>query len=144
MGVGKNFCIHLGDLGSRSLNYRCGTQFTLPNDRYKLGIYIPLIMFSAWLNFGEILPIFSDFFRQILNLFSPVEPSICHILGMVCPIDVKQKENESTGCCADWNSFDRDLWHRLFKVKLYLGNGGPDCHGTKGTKGTMSGWAIDT
>ena len=41
------------------------------------------------------------FFCKILNPFSPVEPSICHILGMVGPIDVKQKGNESTGCYAD-------------------------------------------
>ena len=33
--------------------------------------------------------------------FSPVEHSICHILGMVGPIDVKQKGNESTGCYTD-------------------------------------------
>ena len=61
-------------------------------------------MLSTWLNFGEILlkkNIFSDFSRKILNLFSAVEHYICHILGMVGPIDVKQKGNESTGCYAD-------------------------------------------
>ena len=30
-------------------------------------------------------------------------------------------------------TFDRDLWPWIFKVKLYLENGRPDCHGTKGT-----------
>ena len=35
---------------------------------------------------------FSEFFGKILNPFSPVELSICHILGMIGPINVKQKE----------------------------------------------------
>ena len=35
---------------------------------------------------------FLRFFRRILNLFSPVEHSICHILGMVGPIDVKKRK----------------------------------------------------
>ena len=30
-------------------------------------------------------------------------------------------------------TFDLDLWPWIFKVKLYLGNGRSDCHGTKGT-----------
>ena len=30
-------------------------------------------------------------------------------------------------------TFHLDLWPWIFKVKLYLGNGSPDCHGTKGT-----------
>ena len=61
------------------------------------------MMLSTLLNFGEILPEFflSDFLRKILNPFSAVEHYICHILGMVGPIDVKQKGNESTGCYAD-------------------------------------------
>ena len=29
-------------------------------------------------------------------------------------------------------TFDLDLWPWIFKVKLYLGNGRPDCHGMKG------------
>ena len=37
------------------------------------------------------------------------------------------------GCCTDWGTFDFDLWSWIFKVKLYLGNGRPNCHGTKGT-----------
>ena len=32
---------------------------------------------------------FNDFYHKILNLFSPVEHSICYILGMVGPIDVR-------------------------------------------------------
>ena len=57
-------------------------------------------MLSTWLNFGEILIelidwsakiFFCEFFRKILNPFSPVEQFICHILGMVGPVDVKQK-----------------------------------------------------
>ena len=47
-----------------------------------------------------------------------------------CP-DVKHKGNESAGRCAGWGTFD--LYHWPWKVKLYLGNGMPDCHGTKGT-----------
>ena len=68
----------------------------------KLGRYIPLIMLSTWLNFSEILPriFFSEFLRNILNPFSPVERYICHILAMVGPIDVKHRGNESTGCYA--------------------------------------------
>ena len=68
-------------------------------------------MLSTWLNFGEILP---QFFLAILSLdfksLFLVEPSICHILRMVCPIDVKQKWNESTGCYADYGNIDLDLW----------------------------------
>ena len=45
--------------------------------------------------------------------------------------DVKHWGNEPTRCCADWGSFDIDLWPWIFKVKLYLGNGRRDCHGTK-------------
>ena len=43
----------------------------------------------------------NDFVRKILNPFSPVEHSICHILGMDGSIYVKQKGNESIGCYAD-------------------------------------------
>ena len=76
-------------------------------------------MLTTWLNF------FSEFFRKILDPFSPVELSICLISGMVGPIDVKQKGNESTGCYTDKGTFDLDLWPWpwIFKVKLYLGNG---------------------
>ena len=54
-------------------------------------------------NFGEILKkkFCSDFFRKISNPFSPVEHSICHVLGMVGANDVKQKGNESTEYYAD-------------------------------------------
>ena len=48
-----------------------------------------------------------------------------------CP-DVKHKGNESTRHCTDWGTFDLDRWPWIFKVRLYLGNGKPDCHGTKG------------
>ena len=53
-------------------------------------------MLSTWYNFEGILP--KTFYLEILikisNPFSPVEPSIWHILGMVGPIDVKPKGNE--------------------------------------------------
>ena len=47
---------------------------------------------------SPLLCVFSYIFRKILNPFFPVEHSICHILGMVGPNDVKQKGIESTGC----------------------------------------------
>ena len=56
-----------------------------------------------------------------------------------CP-DVKHKGNESTGCCADWGTCDLCLWLSIFKVRLYLGNGRPDCHGTKGTVVNRMPW----
>ena len=37
-------------------------------------------------------------------------------------------------------TFDLHLWPWIFKVKLYLGNGCPDCHGTKGTGVNMMPW----
>ena len=73
--------------------------------------------------------------------FSQVEHAICYILGLVGPIDVKQKGNELTGCYADYCTFDLDLWPWIFKVKLYLGNGRPDCHGTKGTGVDRMPWS---
>ena len=56
---------------------------------------------------------------------------------------------ELTGGCADWGTFDLDLWSWIFKVKLYLGNGRPDCHGMNGkkqlrgeSKGSSAEWGI--
>ena len=43
----------------------------------------------------------ANFYVKFQIRLSLVEPSICYILGMVGPIDVQQKENESTGCYAD-------------------------------------------
>ena len=37
-------------------------------------------------------------------------------------------------------TFDLDLWSWIFKVKLYLGNGRSDCHGTKWTWGDRVPW----
>ena len=48
-----------------------------------------------------------------------------------CP-DVKHWGNESTGRCADCGTFDLEFWPWIFKVKLYLRNGRPNCHETKG------------
>ena len=94
------FGIHLGDLGSRSLS---GTEFTLspqlsencPSNRYKLGRYIPLVMFSTWINLWGILP--ETFFECIFFVklqigFSLGKHSICYILEMVGPINVRHKE----------------------------------------------------
>ena len=49
--------------------------------------------------------------------------------------DVKHDENKSTGCCADRGTFDLDLWPLIFKVKLYIGNGG-----TNGTVVDRTPW----
>ena len=46
------------------------------------------------------------------------------------PIVMERKGRESIGC-PDVKHFD--FWPWIFKVKLYLANGRPDCHGTKGT-----------
>ena len=43
---------------------------------------------------------------------------------MVGPIDVKQKENESTGWYADEGAFDLDLWPWIFKANCISGMGG--------------------
>ena len=56
-----------------------------------------------------------------------------------CP-DVKHKGNESKGRCADWGTFDLCLRPWIFKVKLYPGNGRPDCHGTKDMGVNMMPW----
>ena len=66
---------------------------------------------------------FSKFLRKILNPFSPGEHSICHILGMVGPIDVKQKGNESTGCYADMGTLTFDL--EFSGSNCISGMGGP-------------------
>ena len=99
----------------------------------KLGRYIPhgFHLIKLWRISAK--SFFSECLCEIFNPFSQVEHSICHILGIVGPIDVKQKGNESTRCYADYVTFDLDLWPWIFKVKLHLGNGRPDCHGTKGT-----------
>ena len=119
MGMEKKFGIHFGDLVSRSVSYRSGTQFSLSprwsenhsSNRYKLGRDIPLVTLSTWLNLEEFCKKNSNFFFVRFQIrFSPFEHSICHILGIVGPIDVKQKGNESTGCCIDWSTFDLHLW----------------------------------
>ena len=78
--------------------------------------------------------IFSDFFRKFQIRYSPVEYSICHILGMIGLIDVKQTEMSQLDATLTRVPFDLDLWRWIFKVKLHLGNGRPDCHRTKGTR----------
>ena len=56
---------------------------------------------------------------------------------MVGPVDVKQKgmsELDAMLTRVPLNlTFNLDIWPWIFKVKLYLGNGRPDGHGTKGT-----------
>ena len=62
--------------------------------------YHAFYLIKFWGNSTRIF-FFKRFFCKILNPFSAVEHYICHILGTVGPIDVKQKGNESTGCYAD-------------------------------------------
>ena len=76
----------------------------------------------------RVLSSLDNFFIKFQIRFSRVEHSICHIVGMDGLNDVKQKGNESATF-----DLDLDLWPWIFKVKLHLGNGRPDCHGTKGT-----------
>ena len=58
---------------------------------------------------------------------------------MVGPINVKWKEMSQLDAMLTrvpltlTLTFDLDLRPWIFKVKLYLGNGRPDCHGMKGT-----------
>ena len=93
----------------------------------KLGRYISLIKLTTWFDFGEIMPriFLAIFFRKIFNPFSPVQPSICHILGMVGPIDVKQKEMRQLDVTLTRVplTLTCDLWPWIFKAKLYLGYG---------------------
>ena len=114
VGKEKIFCTHLGDLAPRSPSFRSGTEFNLSNNKVrnahliatKLGRDITLVMLSTWSNFWGILfkTFANNLFCKISNPFSPFEHSICHILGMVVPIDVKQK--------GKWvNSMWRWLWY---------------------------------
>ena len=41
-------------------------------------------------------------------------------------------------------TFDLDLWPWISMVKFYLGNGGPDCHGTKGAGVDRMPWCETT
>ena len=70
----------------------------------QVGRYTFLVMLPTWLNFGGILSktlFLTIFYVKFQMPFSPIEHSICHILGVVGPIDVKQKGHESIGCFAD-------------------------------------------
>ena len=103
MSVWKFFGTQLGDLGSRSLSYWSGTQFTLSpgqnencsSIRYKTWwVYPPCHAFHLikfWRNSVKKV-FFAIFFVKFQMRFSPVQHSICHILGIVGPIDVKLKE----------------------------------------------------
>ena len=52
-------------------------------------------------------------------VFFPIEHSICYILGMVGPVDVK--EMSQLDATLTWR-VPLSLWLWIFKVKLYLGN----------------------
>ena len=96
-------------------------------------MYISLAMRSTWLNVGGII---SKTFKQFFKPVFPVEHSIFHILGMVVQLmrnktEMMQRDATLTRVPLIL-TFDLDIWPESFKVKLYLGNGKPDCHGTKG------------
>ena len=180
-------------LGQGHLATEAGRNLPCPHDKVRIaypiaskpGRNFPLIMIIHLSNFYR--NSVWHFFRKNWNLLSPVESSICHILGIVGPIDVS-KERKWVNWMPCWlgylwswpltSTFDlefsrsncisgmgdpivmvrrgRELircpgvkhwgkwinwmlrclgyhWHWIFKVKQYLGNGRPDCHGTKGT-----------
>ena len=101
----------------------------------KLGRHIPFIMLSTWLNFEEILLLFfSQFFRKILNPFLQLKclPYLRNGWSNWCEAKRSQLDAMLTSVNLTL-TFDLDLWPWIFKVKLYLWNGRPDCHGTKGT-----------
>ena len=95
-----------------------------------------------YFNFGGILSVsfFSIFYCKISNAFIPSRSnihSICHILGTVGAIVVKQKDmsqlNTTLNRLPLTLTFELDIWPWISMVKLYLGDGSPDCHGTKRT-----------
>ena len=110
MGVEKMFAPIMVTLSQGHQATEAGQNLTCPHNKVKnvhpiatkLSRHIPLAMFFTWLNFEEFCQeLFSDFFRKISNPFSQIEHSICHMLGMVGPIDVKQKGNDSTESYVD-------------------------------------------
>ena len=81
MGVGTIFGTHLGDLGSRSLSYWSGTEFTCPHDIVrtahpiitKLVRYSPFMMFSP----DQILEEFcQEFFFCVCECFRKISNPI--------------------------------------------------------------------
>ena len=93
MNVGKFFGTHLGHLGSRSPSYRSVTDLRFPHDKVitvhflqNLDWYMPLVMFSVWLNFGGILSetfLLTNFFIKFQIRFwewhFKVKSGICYI-----------------------------------------------------------------
>ena len=131
------FGTHLGDLGSRSLSYRSGTEFSLsPREseirstyRYKTWqVYIPFHVFHLkWLWRNSV-----KLFLAIFCVKFPFFPGRTFYLpylrnGWSNWCETKIKWINWMLC---WLGY---LWPWILKVKLYLGNGRPDCHGTKGT-----------
>ena len=100
----------------------------------KLNGYIPLVMISTWLNFGTILLeiFFSEFSRKIWNAFFPNQTFYLPDL----------RNGWSNWCETKRKRIDRMLrwlgylyiWPWIFKGKLYIGTGRPNCHGTKRTR----------
>ena len=105
----------------------------------KLSKYIPLVILSTWLNFGEILSksfFFSEFLRKISNPFFPSRTFYLPYLRSGCSNWCETKR-KWVNWMLRWLGYlwpwVLDIWPWILKVKLYLGNGRPDCHGTKGT-----------
>ena len=84
---------------------------------------------STWLNFGEIL-------LEILDPFSPVEDYNCISWEWLVWLMSNKKEMRQLDAPLTRGpltlTFDLGLWPWIFEVKLYIGNGRPNCHGTKG------------
>ena len=102
MGVGKFFGTNLGDLGSRSLSYRRGTQFTLSSRTF----YLPYLR-NGWSNWCETKRKWVNWMLRWLGYLWPssltftfdleFSRSNC-ISGMGGPIVIEWKGQESIGC----------------------------------------------
>ena len=95
-------------------------------------------MLSTWLNVGGILlkkDIFSEFARKISNVFSPswsfYLPYLRNGWSSWCEIKKEMSRLDAMLTSVPL-TLTFDIWPWIFKVKLYLGNWRPDCHGTKG------------
>ena len=80
--------------------------------------------------------IFSEFFRKISTLFFPSRTFyLRNRWSDWCETKRKLVKWRLSwlGYLLPWLTFNLDPWPWIFKVKLYLRNWRPDCHGMKGT-----------
>ena len=148
--LGKILGTHLGYRGSRSLGYRSRTQFTLlprwsktrSSNCYKTcTVYFSCNAFhrAKFCRTFVWSCCFGEFCRKISNPFFPSWTFYLPYLwnGWSNGCETKRKWVKWMlrwqGYPWPWPlTFDLDIWPWIFKVKLYLGNGRPDCHRTKG------------